>query len=420
MPVLLSALALTGVMTSPVAVEFDAWFEAFHRTSEIDTRLDELGSRSELATVTQIGTSIEGRAIRALAIGHGGDGRPTIVVIGTQHAREWISPMVTTCLADGLTRGWVDQEPEVVALLDAIDVVVVPVVNPDGYEYSWDFDRFWRKNRRPGGGVDLNRNWDAMWGTGVGGEPPSSEIYPGTAAFSEPETDAVRGLVQARNVVGFLDYHSPIAVVLYPFAYTPDPGPAEETELAWAEAMAGAITAVHGVMHGTGKPGVGNPSGGLAQDWAHGAQGALAWTVELRGGSGGGGGFVLPEDEIIPACEENFAGFMEVAQRLADEFGEPAPTGETGTTTDDPTTTGAPPQVDTTAMTDATAGDGGNAATGTTGAATTSSGAMAGDSSDAGCGCATPPRGAPGWWLWGWLGALGLRRRAVTTRRIRS
>jgi len=51
-------------------------------------------------------------------------------------------------------------------LLDEAEFVIIPVLNVDGYVYTWTNDRLWRKNRRPppaGGtcyGIDLNRNYD--------------------------------------------------------------------------------------------------------------------------------------------------------------------------------------------------------------------------------------------------------------------
>ena len=33
-------------------------------------------------------------------------------------------------------------------LVDGLDWYIVPVVNPDGYAYSWTDDRLWRKTRR--------------------------------------------------------------------------------------------------------------------------------------------------------------------------------------------------------------------------------------------------------------------------------
>ena len=52
-------------------------------------------------------------------------------------------------------------------LLDKVDFVIVPNVNPDGYHYTHTEDRFWRKNRRPVNftcaGIDLNRNYAYGW-----------------------------------------------------------------------------------------------------------------------------------------------------------------------------------------------------------------------------------------------------------------
>src|SRR5690606_34974590 len=104
-------------------------------------------------------------------------------------------------------------DPEITGLLSKIDVVVAPVVNPDGFVYSWEHERFWRKNRRDNGdgtfGVDLNRNWGHMWGTSLphasgGSSRTRSEVYWGTGPFSEPETQAMRdyvlGVPQLRGV----------------------------------------------------------------------------------------------------------------------------------------------------------------------------------------------------------------------------
>ena len=48
-------------------------------------------------------------------------------------------------------------------ILDNLDVYIVPIVNVDGYIYTWTNNRLWRKNRRDNGGgvfgVDINRNW---------------------------------------------------------------------------------------------------------------------------------------------------------------------------------------------------------------------------------------------------------------------
>jgi carboxypeptidase A4 len=111
------------------------------------------------------------------------------------HAREWISPAVATYIIRELQKD--------TGLLNKMDFYVMPVLNPDGYEYSHTKDRLWRKTRslqrsanvtsttkrtRPCYGVDANRNWDSHWAERANVTDPCSHNYPGTKPFSEPET----------------------------------------------------------------------------------------------------------------------------------------------------------------------------------------------------------------------------------------
>ena len=88
------------------------------------------------------------------------------------------------------------------------------MANPDGYEYSRNYDRSWRKNCNTkncycynfweGCGVDLNRNWGYNWGTGVNGihssnEPCHYEKYHGTGPFSEPETENIKEYLEGKD-----------------------------------------------------------------------------------------------------------------------------------------------------------------------------------------------------------------------------
>lgn len=91
--------------------------------------------------------------------------------------------------------------PDIKFLVDNTEMYFVPCVNPDGYEYNRTTNPggggMWRKNRRNNGstfGVDLNRNYGYNWGYDNMGSSPtsSSDTYRGTAAFSEPETQAIR------------------------------------------------------------------------------------------------------------------------------------------------------------------------------------------------------------------------------------
>lgn len=80
------------------------------------------------------------------------------------HAREWAAPITALYLMKKI----VEHEN---TLHKKISIYIIPVVNPDGYEYSHTVDRFWRKTRsRINGtecvGTDANRNFNSHW-TGI-------------------------------------------------------------------------------------------------------------------------------------------------------------------------------------------------------------------------------------------------------------
>jgi murein tripeptide amidase MpaA len=118
---------------------------------------------SLVTEVASIGKSHEGRDIPAFHLkGNNYKGHKKFYWEGQIHAREWVSGMTVAYLATQLLDGYAS-DPSV---LDDIEFVIVPVVNPDGFAYTWSDQRLWRKNRRaaPRGnpsclGVDLNRNW---------------------------------------------------------------------------------------------------------------------------------------------------------------------------------------------------------------------------------------------------------------------
>lgn len=93
--------------------------------------------------------------------------------------------------------------PTIQALVNQSEIFFIPIVNPDGYAYNSTNSPTgggnWRKNRRNNGdgsyGVDNNRNYNYHFGeTGVS-STPSGDTWPGTAAFSEPENQAIKWFV---------------------------------------------------------------------------------------------------------------------------------------------------------------------------------------------------------------------------------
>ena len=109
--------------------------------------------------------------------------------------------MVTMGFADALVRQY-GTDRQVRTIVDAVDVYVVPVVNVDGYVASHNGWRMQRKNMNPRCGVDLNRNFDVGLRPGGAEGGCDAENYPGAAAFSEPETRAVKQLAESCPTCG--------------------------------------------------------------------------------------------------------------------------------------------------------------------------------------------------------------------------
>lgn len=263
----------------------------------------------DLAEMVDVGSSIEGRTLRAIRItGPPGIGdKPAVVYHGCQHAREWITVPVVCYLADHLLSDY-GTDPYVTDLVDRIEWLLLPIANPDGYVYTWTTNRLWRKNRRANlngsYGVDQNRNWGWHWGQEGSSSNPSDETYRGMYPFSEPETQALAALFNNNpNVRAHLDIHSYGQLVLWPWGYTEDLAPDHEEFDYVGQWMSESILGVHGRYYEPGPTAttiymVSGDSG----DWSYGMHGVFAMGYELR--DTGQSGFLLPASQIIPTCEE--------------------------------------------------------------------------------------------------------------------
>ncbi len=181
-----------------------------------------------------------------------------------------------------------DSDPSVREIVDGCELWIVPLLNPDGLEYSIGTYRYWRKNRRDNGdgsfGVDLNRNYGQAWGLDDVGSSsdPSSGVFRGRSAFSEPETAALRDLVLGRGFDAVVSYHSFGQLILYPWAYTAAPAPLQPVLEALGRDMAVLIAAVGGRAYAVGQSGEDlYLSNGDAADWAYAELGVPAYTIEL-------------------------------------------------------------------------------------------------------------------------------------------
>ncbi|KAF3353816.1 hypothetical protein VDGD_04569 [Verticillium dahliae] len=288
-----------------------------------------------IARMVNVGLSYEGRDIPALKVGVYKPGEPapkrkTLLVTGGMHAREWISTTTVNYVAWSFVTSY-GRDPMITKLLEHFDVVFVPVLNPDGVEYSWQVDRLWRKTRQGTDvsfcqGLDLDHAFGFEWdGAGSNGEP-CSESYGGAKPWEAAEAVALanwaRNETTNNNVefVGLIDLHSYSQQVMYPFSYTCDTDPPnlenlEELAVGLAKAIrlssgeAYSVTsACEGVVAGGGDMGRSSRvevGGGSAIDWFyHEMRAHFSYQIKLR--DMGSYGFLLPKENIVPTGEEMF------------------------------------------------------------------------------------------------------------------
>src|SRR5262245_26251864 len=167
----------------------------FHTYATLQAELEGLNaSTPDLVRLETIGTSVQNRTIYALRITEGDGDKPNILFMGLHHANEWMSLETVVYLARYFLAN-AHETSRIDTILEKANLWFIPLVNPDGLEYSQVHDNLWRKNRRDNGdgtfGVDLNRNYGFQWGVGLPSNTTDIE-YPGPESFSEPETIAVR------------------------------------------------------------------------------------------------------------------------------------------------------------------------------------------------------------------------------------
>ena len=154
-------------------------------------------------------------------------GEPKVLYTAIHHAREPMSLMETIFFMWYVLENY-GTNSEITYLVNHMQLYFVPCINPDGYVYNQTTNPngggMWRKNRRlnSGGsyGVDLNRNYSYGWGTTGTSFTQTNETYCGTAAFSEPETQAMRWLVQNNKFVTAFNAHTYAEDILFPIGTT--------------------------------------------------------------------------------------------------------------------------------------------------------------------------------------------------------
>ncbi|XP_052900023.1 uncharacterized protein LOC128306528 [Anopheles moucheti] len=337
------------------------WYR-YHRYGDIVKFVHHLQRRHPRhVQLLHIGRSYEGRPVTVVRVSFGpqrpkrsrkpSKKRPAVFVEAGAHGHEWIGPAVATWLLNRLLElpdvlqgnSTPSTESADLKMVQSYDWYVLPVLNPDGYEYSHRHDRLWSKNRSnqtqhaPAGvgqallssaiswwnahkphltedtgpvescyGVDLNHNWAYHWQQAS--DPmyrnPCSDSYAGAEPFSEPESRALRDflLTRRRNVRLYLSLQAYGQVLAYPdidstiTRYGPEAfGDVHEMASVGLEAMRGEA----GEFLYSLEPETGPLTYGTATGYArHGAGIRYSYTFRLP--DKGTHGLLLPPSSIVP------------------------------------------------------------------------------------------------------------------------
>jgi Zinc carboxypeptidase len=291
----------------------------------------------QLAKLVRLGTTLQGREILALKLTQGARGqadgrRPAVLYSSTQHAREWISTEVNRRLMQHYIAGWRANDRPIRELLRENELWFVLVANPDGYEYTFDAERLWRKNLRDNDGdrqttiadgVDPNRNYPNHFKYDEEGSSSifSSQTYRGPAAVSERETQALKGLLDRIDFSFQVNWHSAGEWLLYAEGWQVSTPTADDPIYF---ALSGNLDepAIAGFHPGLSSD-VLYVTNGETTDYAHAARGTLAWTPELSEGCEGCG-FIFPDDEALVQAEfERNLPFAQSVAKSADDPDDP-------------------------------------------------------------------------------------------------
>ena len=227
----------------------------FRRFRTYDETIDYMqylsGRYPSLAHVVSIGKSFEGRSINALVLRRSKSkpARSMLVTSGV-HGREWTPISGTLYAATQLLASAASSKKHALDLLNNIELHIIPIVNPDGYAYTFsdakfkkqkwqggslveetNEARYWRKNRGSNAdgsrGVDLNRNFGtAVWGRDHKTKSmklTAGDVYQGPKGFSEPESKTVARYAERlrSTLTAFFDVHCCIGAILEPYSIVP-------------------------------------------------------------------------------------------------------------------------------------------------------------------------------------------------------
>ncbi|XP_020717053.1 zinc carboxypeptidase isoform X2 [Ceratitis capitata] len=295
------------------------WKHFFHLETIYDWLEHMVAQYPTCLSIVEMGNSTHGVPIKGLKLSRKSTNK-TIFIESGIHAREWIAPAAATYLINELLTA---KHDAIQKLANDFNWIVFPCVNPDGYKYTFEHDRMWRKNRQLFGtchGVDLNRNYPDHWNTTGASSDPSRYDYAGPSAASEIETmrlmDFLKANVENEQIRTYIALHSYSQMIMFPYGYTKEHVPNYNDLQELGSNAANRIQEISGRKYVSGSLiETIYPSSGGSMDWAYSNMKVpIAYTFELRGPSDSSDMFILPANEIEPTAHETFEAIRTIVE----------------------------------------------------------------------------------------------------------
>jgi hypothetical protein len=272
-----------------------------------------------------------GRFIYALKISdnpHFNESESEVLFMGLHHGKELVAASIPLALIRRITIRYEAGNRAMVRTVNRKEIWIIPVVNPDGYsmaigELGEGANVAWRKNTRlvaeewgeqsaANAGVDPNRNYgfehvrsfsQSEWSNltdpevngfrdSVGsGISPVSDTYAGEAAFTDVESQAVRGLAnnefgpgnsEIHGVSCSLSWHTRGGLIIHPMNHPTSNGlsSADVPEFARLSGVVAQETGYRDTRDSWWLEASGYAVYGTSDDWLYKEKGVLAITVE--------------------------------------------------------------------------------------------------------------------------------------------
>jgi len=314
-------------------------FQPFKKIVKELRQLSKHSSKEETYRLFSIGKTFQRRNLWAFQIKiNDGKKRQTIVIDCGAHAREWIAP--ATCMY--VIKQFVSskREKNLTNIIKKFNWVFVPVLNPDGYVYSWHnkSTRLWRKNRsatkeqiklrkEKGAelciGVDINRNFDQAWGgPGAPTNNPCFEMYAGSKPFSEKESSALADyLVELKeDLVAYVTLHAFSQSWMTPWGYKSKKPKKYNDMIDVAKKAVAAMKEFSGIEYVVGPShNVLYPNSGSSSDWVYSKLNVpFSYIVEMfpDANTSEKEPFLVPPLKMIQNAKEILVGLTTMAESI--------------------------------------------------------------------------------------------------------